>query len=442
MTSLTHWIKERTGFEPLEETIAALELDAPHALITARAGSGKTSLMAIKVAYSIAQGTPPHRTLSLCFNKAAATELGERIGRYGSPSAPASTFHALAYAIVQPSSGALLNALEQHSLIRKLIQKEKPDIRGERLTLLVRDVLSFISSAKKQGVSPLDLKGRIKKDGFPSLCARMYIAYQEHLAAHGRLDFDSLLERACTILQSTDRLPMIRLGGKLCDLAALQLLCIDEFQDQSRLFHQLTECLLKRNVSIQLYAVGDNWQAINGYAGSELRYFRDFSSLFPNAGSATLLANHRSGREIVEYANHHMRGHGASGVAIQDGGDVERITREVFAKRIEALVQEESNSILLLSRTNTLYGLPITSWQEILDKSPANIRISTIHSAKGTEADTVFVMKEPSVRHGDRLNTALTLLGRQSKDAEEEEHRLFYVAYTRAKKRLVIVDGP
>jgi len=93
---------------------------------------------------------------------------------------------------------------------------------------------------------------------------------------------------------------------------------IDEFQDFSPLYYGLIEAILEAVPRARVVAVGDDWQAINGFAGAQLGFFQEFSEHFPDAGTASITVNRRSGRRIVQAGNALMANQGPPALAHND----------------------------------------------------------------------------------------------------------------------------
>ncbi|MFA6446704.1 MAG: UvrD-helicase domain-containing protein [Patescibacteria group bacterium] len=429
-----------TGEDVCQEKLEALALDAQNVLITARAGSGKTKTIALKVALSDHNGIPPDQILALSFNRNAAHELGNRMLKYGASKIPSSTFHALAYAIVRPKPGALVYGDRQMTLLRSLLGTSSDKISQNKL----EEMRDFIVRTKHSGLDPAALRERGQRiGGLAATATRLYDDYTILMRRKGWMDFDDLIEMATERLQMMPHTSIIRLNDNRCDLGSLKLVCLDEFQDFSRLFYGLISALRDTNSSMGVYAVGDDWQAINGFAGSDLEYFNNFDAYFGNSAKANLLTNYRSGKAIVEYANKQMRGLGNGGMALQDGGKVEqiKINRGLggvsVPDALKRVLGSIAGSVMILSRRNVLHGMDLTEWQDKLVKFGLNARVSTIHKAKGTEADTVVVVNEP----GNHANSQLkALMGLEQADVEQEERRINYVASTRARRQLVVIN--
>ena len=134
------------------------------------------------------------------------------------------------------------------------------------------------------------------------------------------IDFDDLLIRTSQEIEKQNGECPVNLAGHGKGLPvilnSLRYLLIDEFQDYSELFHTIVSSMKKSNPSLCVIAVGDDWQAINSFAGSNLNYFTHFENYFPEAKEYELLTNYRSGKEIIEFGNNVMDGYGTP-VAVQ-----------------------------------------------------------------------------------------------------------------------------
>ncbi|MBP6945274.1 DEAD/DEAH box helicase [Patescibacteria group bacterium] len=450
--ALERAIRNIAGKDIAKEKMNALTIEAPSILITARAGAGKSTTIAIKVALAIHTGIKPQHTLSLCFNRSAALELGRRIATYGVNDAPTATFHSLAFALVRSRQGVLIFGEQQHALMRELItgktEKRGKEAGVDPIDELIIDVLTFISSVKHKGLSVSEVWARCEGLGdLATQVASLYAAYTNHLSTHGLMDFDDLIANATVKLRALPRLPVIRLNGNACDLNALRLVSIDECQDLSPAFFHLIQALRDRNSSMGVYAVGDAWQSINSFAGSSLEYFNHFERYFPQAVRSSLLTNYRSCRAIVDTSNKWMKGLGEGGVAIKEGGSVEHVKIScrgiggvsVHETLKELVARERGRSVLVLARRNICHGRDLTVWQAELSCLHPNVRVSSIHKSKGGEADVVLFLKEPDTG-ASRLACLNSLLGLTDEETEAEERRLEYVALTRARLKLVIIE--
>ncbi len=424
------WLESITGFSPSKEKLDALSVPNKNVLVTARAGAGKTAVIALRAALELDKGTKATDILALSFNRNAALGLGRRMDRYGAKLIPSSTFHALAHSIVQPARGTLVFGQARERIVEDCLRPY-----GFKEDGLRDSILALISKCKHLNLTPEQANERAKgKGNLATLAVDVFERYQQALADSGRIDFDDLIEAALTGVDSIKDGQIIRLGSQSVRFGSIKLLCIDEFQDFSSPFFRLVQKLRDRNSSMGLYCVGDDWQAINGFAGSNLDYFRNFEGRFGDSARVSLLTNYRSGREIVEYANKQMRGMGAGGLTNESGGEVEFIKGGLGGVCVRQFLASLGRPCLVLSRSNSLYGVDLASWE----KEYPFANFMTVHRAKGMEADTVLYAKQPYRK--DVLSRLNVSLGLDAPDDKLEERRISYVAHTRARSRLIVVQ--
>ena len=108
----------------------------------------------------------------------------------------------------------------------------------------------------------------------------------------------------------------------------LKWILIDEYQDFSALFFNAIEAIRRHNPMVNFLCVGDDWQAINSFAGSDLTYFTNFADIF-GGKQTSLLTNFRSQKAVVEGGNSLMRGFGSPGRALREKNGGEIITQSV-----------------------------------------------------------------------------------------------------------------
>lgn len=179
--------------------------------------------------------------------------------------------------------------------------------------------LQFISRAKKRGWTVSDVDSRLRNSPDPEprhrvfhqLALRAYAEYERLLEAESAMDFDDLLALAKTQVDAHQDAAMIALDrGMSIAIKDLRWLLLDEFQDFSELYCGLVDSILRANPEIRLVAVGDDWQAINGFAGAQLKFFECFGTPFPGSGTVDISTNYRSAAGIVDGGNRIMAGRG------------------------------------------------------------------------------------------------------------------------------------
>ena len=226
-------------------------------------------------------------------------------------------------------AGIVCRKLEHDELVRRVAEAPRTVSRMAEL------FLQFISRAKKRGWA-VETMTQIVRDSpdieprnraFHALAVHAYAAYERRLTEHSFMDFDDLLISATECIKKhggSARLQLDKLDSiAICDL---RWILIDEFQDFSELYYRLIGAILAANPLIRVVAVGDDWQAINGFAGAQLTFFNSFAEFFPGAGTAVISTNRRSGKAIVGAGNELMEGRGMPALAHHDFfGDISSV---------------------------------------------------------------------------------------------------------------------
>ncbi len=215
-------------------------------------------------------------------------------------------------------AGIRCQKLGHDELVRRVAEAPRTVSRMAEL------FLQFISRAKKRGWAVDDM-ARVVRDepdpeprnrAFHELAVHAYAAYERRLVEQSAMDFDDLLISAAECVREGGGAARLQLDkSDSIAIRDLRWILIDEFQDFSELYYRLINAILEANPSIRLVAVGDDWQAINGFAGAQLTFFNRFEGYFPSAGAAIISTNRRSGRAIVGAGNQLMEGRGEPALA-------------------------------------------------------------------------------------------------------------------------------
>ena len=377
------------------------------------------------------------------------------------------------------------------------VYKEYEQEKEEQNRIDFDDLL--IQRAKKKGFSPTQMQREIdayeprdeRESVFLQLATRVYKEYEQEKEKQSRVDFDDLLVRATQRVHETEGRCNIRVDHQRhIRMNDLHWIMIDEYQDFSPLFYQLIQSIREYNPSVRLLCVGDDWQAINAFAGSELTFFEEFEEKIGNAEITHLLTNHRSQAKIIENSNALMDGgpkavslpHKRGGLVhiefINDTwlelrreeaayrederfrflkkGEMDDVMAAKYAKRCYEIITDPENvgkTVAILSRTNRFHSVSLGNfWRKLIgclneeDKEAIGepedkIQVKTVHSFKGLEAEIIILVCAcegvyPLI-HPD--NVLFTIFGHNEADIIDEERRLFYVALTRAKEKLYIL---
>ncbi len=346
-------------------------------------------------------------------------------------------------------------------LDEKTLEKE---VRIKHLTRMTKLFVQFIQKCKKQRWTAEEAAARVRgyranndrENVFLGLAVRVYAEYEKALARENYIDFDILMESAVTVLNKSQGRCSVRFDRQELFIPDLRWILIDEYQDFSPQFSALLQSLRQHNPEIRLFCVGDDWQAINRFAGSDLSFFHEFADHFDNSAAAVLPTNYRSHKAIVEAGNLIMQDRGTPGEwlpdklagelhernidevwiecrpddqhakareadkrfrflrTLDDGREISDDSGETVARYLKCVYEimtEQRNlgkTVAFLSRTNRFHHL--SELKKFIDKLIAcftpeqvrsmggrdsikkNIRIGTAHSFKGLEADIVFLL--------------------------------------------------
>ena len=293
--------KEIVGRLNPEQERAVTTTEGP-LLILAGAGSGKTRVLAHRIAYLVGvKGVRPWQILAVTFTNRAAAELRDRIialvGEAGRD-VQAGTFHALNARVLRRDGEqigidrrfVIYDTDDQQALMKQLLREEDIPLTGE---FRPSAVLGAISRAKNEMLDPAFLADNAV-NRHEKIIARLAVRYQERLRKVGALDFDDLLLEAVRLF---DEAPQV--------LARYQdrwrYLHVDEYQDTNRPQYLWVRALAKKHGNLAV--VGDDDQSIYRWRGADLRNILDFERDWPNATVVKLERNYRSTQLILDAAH-------------------------------------------------------------------------------------------------------------------------------------------
>jgi len=240
---------------------------------------------------------------------------------------------------------------------------------------------------------------------------------------------------------------------------------VDEFQDISYQRLELIKCFVNDNSNTKLFCVGDDWQSIYQFTGSDVRFFVNFKDYFPNPEITYLNSNYRSSQTIVGISNEliarnkkqiaketrstHDLGMQPMFIDFTSNFDYRyKIQYENIYNLIQILLDDgvEPHEIMVLSRFNKyLKGLEIHCGARGVptESEHGGVRFYSAHKSKGSESQHVILTDMTSGLYGFPCeiqdSSVMELAKRFESDGFiAEERRLFYVALTRSKKFLYI----
>lgn len=298
-----------------EQREAVVHTDGP-ILIVAGPGSGKTRVLAHKVAYLIERNKAQlDELLTVTFTNKAAGEMRERVNRLlgnqvtrkarsRSPNYPVTqlpnmwigTFHATCAKILRrdgsaigiPPSFVIYDVNNQQTLVKKVM--EKLNLQRERLG--PAGAVAAISKAKCELLSSEDYASRTLGD-FQRAIAMIYAEYQKALRRGSALDFGDLIAEAVRLFRER---PTILEHWR----ERFRYILVDEYQDTNHAQYAFIKLLSAKHQNI--CAVGDMAQAIYSWRGADFRNILRFERDFPQAKVFRLSRNYRSTKTILSAA--------------------------------------------------------------------------------------------------------------------------------------------
>ncbi|HEY1168706.1 MAG TPA: UvrD-helicase domain-containing protein [Candidatus Limnocylindrales bacterium] len=285
-----------------EQQRAVRTTDGP-VLILAGAGSGKTRVLAHRVAYLIGvKGIRPWQILAVTFTNKAAAELRARIvglvGEEAGREVAMGTFHALCARVLRREGVAIglaphfvvYDTDDQGALMKQILREEDLPITGEYKPSAI---LGAISRAKNEMLDA-DFVAANAHTHREREIARLYRRYQARLKAAAALDFDDLLLEAVRLFQDAPSV-LERYQGRW------RYLHVDEYQDTNRPQYLWVKALAASHHN--LCVVGDDDQSIYSWRGADIRNILDFEGDYPDATVVKLEQNYRSTQLILDAAH-------------------------------------------------------------------------------------------------------------------------------------------
>ena len=341
---------------------------------------------------------------------------------------------------------------------------------------LVKLVCTFIQNFKTNGFSFEKFDSfkyktnNVRTKLFLDICEQCYHEYTKRLKEKNAIDFEDMINDSAKIIHEQE------INGKKLDF---KYIIVDEYQDISRQRFNLTK-ELSNLCNAKIIAVGDDWQSIYAYAGSDITLFTHFKEAFGYGLELSITKTYRNAQEVIDIAGGFIQKNTSqikkalvSPKHIQNPVVIETYTEEVDRKQYEGkggkyfligktvetvikhiLQENPQSSILLLGRYGfDAYNLGRSS-DFVYDEKTGNlysntfkdkpIEFMTVHRAKGLGYDNVIIINARNEVYGFpsqvQEDPVLKYVVKDDHSIEyAEERRLFYVALTRTKNRVYIV---
>ena len=356
----------------------------------------------------------------------------------------------------QARKGELLSKLEDelkdHNITvkepdYKMILEKMTDNNSHVITEFHKLIKTFILLIKESGQTTVDDKTLLSKLSshrstsiyraqlFLKLITPIFAKYQIEIKNRNQIDFADMINLSINYIKEQANI-------------GYQYIIVDEYQDISLSKSKLIDKIIEKT-NAKLFCVGDDWQSIFRYAGSDIDQFVSFESYYPSSEILKIQKTYRNPQELVDMASSFVMKNKA------------QIKKEITATKHvpHPLFLHPQNDDLLLSILSKIIAQLLTSFdvREVLilgrynfdldDNELYNIKYEypdidftflSIHKAKGLEAEHVIILNSknqilgfPSKIADDEVLSMVT--SHQEKYMYAEERRLFYVALTRAK---------
>ena len=322
-------------------------------LVLAGAGTGKTRVITVRIAYLLKKGVSPESILAMTFTNKAAREMRERVaelvGKKKAGQIFIGTFHAFCIDLLRKHGDAIgvgrftiSDGSDQISILRSALREVtvggasvQPGVLQSRISLMknrMTDSSAFLDEAEED----VDV-----------LVGEVWQKYEEQLRRSRSLDFDDILLYALKILRKR--------GGPRDELRKrYRYVMVDEYQDTNGPQYEIVRAIAGGHKN--LCVVGDDDQSIYGWRGADVQKILGFERDFKGATVVKLETNYRSTERILDAANKVIRNNpnrhektlrahlGAGADVVYAIGEEETDEAELVVREVEELVAAKKAS--------------------------------------------------------------------------------------------------
>jgi DNA helicase-2/ATP-dependent DNA helicase PcrA len=319
---------------------AAVEHIEGPVLVIAGPGTGKTQVLATRIAYILQQtDTAPHNILCLTFTEAGVLAMRKRLQQMIGSAAyqvQIHTFHSFCNLIIQTypdkfpqfsSSPTQLTELQRLKIWQELLENLPSDTRWQlrptnNAVQFMSDIISAVQYLKREAITPADLQmaatsevqqlndnPKLNRKGEPTVewqrnlrsaernleLAELYKQYQEYIAENNFYDYEDMI---LMVVQQLTKEPDLSLEI----LERYLYVLVDEYQDTNGAQNKIIQLLGTATDTPNIFAVGDDDQAIYRFQGANVENMLFFKQQFPTARLITLTQNYRSTQVILDAA--------------------------------------------------------------------------------------------------------------------------------------------
>lgn len=289
-----------------------------------------------------------------------------------------------------------------------------------------------------------------------SLLEPIFNAYCQYLSDHKEIDFNDMINLASRYVEQ----------GKYIN--PYKYVIVDEYQDISKARFTLLD-RLRRSRDYELFCVGDDWQSIYRFAGSDIGFILNFSKYWGATENSKIETTYRFTQKLIEISGEFIMQNPAQikktirGESEEFGfplGNISGYTDELAIEFMSNRLKDipKGSSVFFIGRysfdvkklnDSEFFSCQYNNTTSLIDvkskvRPDLNMSFLTAHKSKGLQADYVFIINNKKSRMGfpSKIQDAPILdllLDSCDQYPYAEERRLFYVALTRAKKKAFIV---
>ena len=333
------------------------------------------------------------------------------------------------------------------AIIKELFERD--DV-NKKLVSLVSDFLQIFKEGQytvneiSESLPKINLSERERYQVFLELFEEVFKRYQDYLKKRQELDFADLISKSTEILNKTSF------------KTKFKRIIVDEYQDISRGRYRLLQALINKQEDCRIMCVGDDWQSIYGFNGSDIRFTFDFEKVFGKTARVDLDKSFRFTQPILDVSSRFIQKNPLqlkknitskpstlkkTIEIIESEFGNQNYMEEMFNKIDSERPNKKKWEVIILGRYNHLEKeIPdgLSSKYKLLD-----IKFMSIHKSKGLGADVVVILKLESGKYGfpgSMENDPIMNLVRAGEQEflNAEERRVFYVALTRAKQKVFL----
>ena len=376
------------------------------------------------------------------------------------------------------NTGFVLNPRSNKEVMEKLVVSEE----NRYIRKLVALICRFISNFKVNGFTEDDFNRmyhstqNVRTRLFLNICNDCYLEYQRYLNENQAVDFQDMINESARLLREVKEMKQ-RLNFKY--------IIVDEYQDISRQRFDLVSAL-HDVTDAKIIAVGDDWQSIYAFSGSDITLFTKFAEKMGYAKLLKIVRTYRNSQEVIDIAGNFIqknreqiekdlispkhledpviiytydsrykdpKGDNRSGVNYAIAHAIEVALEQIMAYNRQAGKKEDGSILLLgrfgfdgdrLERSGLFEYISRGSKLRSVKYPKLDITFMTAHASKGLGYDNVIVVNGRNETYGFpskiENDPVLSFVVKEDLSIDyAEERRLFYVAMTRTKNRVYFI---